>query len=173
MIENFSLLSQEEADQFARDLVAKINDANIFSDGLTFEILDKVDTDFLDGSCAILVGPVDGMSIERHGTWYCDEDSTAPDGEIEYDDTIESAVKNALKCIEAEFNGYKLELCDFEVDDEEVEDTEVEDVESGDDGIGHYEWFGFTGYDSQPYWQATGIVYIKCNMSCWLSVVKA
>jgi hypothetical protein len=170
MIENFSLLSPEGQKQFAADLVAKLNEQMVFSDEVDFEIFD-IEANEMDGS--LNIGVSVNTSIDRDAAWQCgdsDEASSTP-SDYDFSNLDKEDAKQAFKTLTAEFEGYTLELSDLEIDDEDVEAvSEVYDVTNEDAGIGHYEFWGETGYDSQPYCEVEGALAVNCSISAWLIV---
>ena len=170
MIENFSLLSPEEQQQFAAELVAKLNAAKVFSDDSDLTIYD-IDTDEMDGSIGIAIGVE--TAIDRDAYWQCGDSEEAYDMPEHYDFTESSSedAKKAFKTLATDFEGYILELREFDIEDYDVEGvSEVYDIENEDAGIGSYEYWGDTGYDSQPYCEVNGSLDVSCGISAWLVV---
>lgn len=56
------------------------------------------------------------------------------------------------------------------VHDLEITDIKISNTKKADAGIGDYEYWGDEGYDSRPYTEITGDVYISTEMGIWLEI---
>lgn len=165
IIENFSELTKQELEQFAADIVKKINDQKIFTKEVdlvldTDNFHDPIDPDKLTGNLYIYLKTKDDESINiaRGATWTASEDDLTDMNDAEFETDIVGGIIGALNCTEAEVDGYKLTLT---VDDGDADLTDVEvdshHIEHG--GIGHYEYWGYHGYDDYEYCEVEGTVY--------------
>ena len=172
LIQDFNTLSVEEQEAFAREFVQKINDTKVFTDEVDF-VFDVVDADEISGDLYIGVYTKEGqdIAVERKASWTCGsvEDLYDNPEDVEFDEYIETDVTKALKTLTTELDGY---IITIEVDDADGDtiDREVKDYSNEDDGIGSYEYWGFTGYDSRPYVAVTGIITQACGFSATLTV---
>lgn len=165
IIENFCELTKQEQEQFAADIVKKINDQKIFTKEADFEI----DTDFderifadeLTGDLSIFLRLKDGDSIgiARGASWTADEDDLKDLNDVEYDDDRCGALTAALDRTVAEIDGYKLTLSVDEADSDGVEDIEIDSHSTEHGGIGHYDYWGYQGYDDYTYCEVEGTIY--------------
>lgn len=175
MIDNFNALSPEEQMKFAQELVAKLNTAQTFLSGYEMK-LDELEANELDGSLDIFFS-VEDFEVGREAEWQAaDEDEayrTPSRFDVDFIGREEDEVRAEFKATQAEFEGYTLEIANLQIDDYEISDAEVDSTTDEDAGIGHYEYFGFEGYDSRPYVQVEGTVYCNCSISGCLNVVLA
>lgn len=154
IIENFSILPQEELNQFAKKLLDKINAEHIFSSETDFKFADSdaVWADEMTGDLVIALDTVDDVSVDVSATWQSPEDDPydfedADEDTPDFDDVF---VKEAI------IDGYKVTLSVDDYDYIENIDVTVDSYSHEDAGIGHYEFWGSTGYDSRPYLEVEG-----------------
>ena len=174
VIENFVELSVEEQVNFAKTLLEKINSENIFTEETNFEFQDVEPNDLTGGLC-ITVSLANPISVSRQATWEAGDEEGAeedPGRDAEYYDTLENDAKKSFKTLDTVVDEYSISL---HVDDVEEDDTtdaevEVEHLSHEDSGIGSYEYFGFKGYDSQPYVEVEGTItrYCDCNLTLYI-----
>lgn len=183
VIENFSLLTKEELKQFAEKLLNKINAENIFSSETNFELDDTAwwgtkdangaritgafQTDDMTGDLDIAIVTTDDVSASVKATWQASEDDP-----YDFDYASEEDPNfDELFGEEAIIDGYKVTLEVSDYDFIENEDVEVDDYTKEDSGIGSYEYWGHTGYDSHSYLEVEGTltntykVYLSLNVS--------
>jgi len=169
IIENFAALSFEEQKKFAADLVEKINKESSLSTIINFKIT-EVKADDLTGNLAIEVIPEDEtLEVDRKATWYAaDHHDMDPDSsEVEYVDLLKNDVKKMFKDA-ADVDGYKITLEVTDIDSVDTVGFEVDDYAEEDSGIGSYEYWGTSGYDSNPYVSVEGTITEECYV--WLSL---
>ena len=163
VIENFAALPENELEEFAKALVNTINSKGLFSADVKFDFADTW-ADELSGNLTISTGTVDEIELPRKASWVCDsrdEIEDDPGSEAEYVNSLSEDLAKLFQTMEAEIDGYKVSV---EIDDEEYNNSDpavdvvAEEVERGDAGIGSYEYWGYTGYDSQPYYEVTGTI---------------
>lgn len=165
VIENFAALSAQEQKEFAVALLKTINSENIFSSETNFELTNVEANDFT-GGLIIEVSHTNPIEVSRPATWTCAEEEDAgvdPKYDADYENDVYEDAKKAFKTTSTEIDGYKvsLEIADLY----ELENTEinVDSTSQEDAGIGDYEYFGFTGHDSQPYIQVEGTIVTACD----------
>lgn len=174
LIQDFNTLSAKEQEVFALELIQKINEAKVFTNDVDF-VFDLVDADETSGDLYIGVYTKEdqSMPVDREATWTCndEEDIDTPEDE-EFSEYISYDVEKALKTLTAEVDGYAVTIA---VDDADGDTTDVEVTKctNEDAGIGHYEYWGFTGYDSRPYLEVTGVITQACGFSATLTVSPA
>lgn len=177
IIDNFNLLSEEEKKQIAEEFITKINEQNLLSNEVDIELVEVLEGDELDGGLNIVFATVDALPFERVGHWQVgDEDelhSTPKIFDVEFDETIYKDAKAAFKTTSLQLDGYNISIDDIDVDDESIDEVEVEDYTHEDSGIGHYEYWGFEGYDSHPYIEVNGTLYCSGSVSGILYIVRA
>ena len=166
-VENFAALPLSEQRKFAEALLKTINSERIFHDDTNFE-LTGIEVDDISGGINILVSHTDPIAVERHATWVCersDNPEDDPGNDADYENYFLVDAKNAFKTASTVIDGYKVSLIVSDVDKDDTIDAEVEveNVSDEDDGIGSYEYFGFTGYDSRPYLAVEGTVTCYCE----------
>lgn len=172
VIENFAELSAQEQLAFANTLVKTINSENIFTDQTNFKI-DKVEANELSGGLDILLDIENTFYIQRPATWACGEYTEPEDtpDDAYFENSIDEDAQKAFKTLTAELEGYTLSL---EITDSDpghiTEVVKVDNVSKEDAGIGHYEFWGEEGYDSQPYWEVEGTLEYACTVYCALYV---
>ena len=172
VIENFALLTAEEQRAFAETLIKTINSESTFTTHTHFEIAD-IEVDDFTGGLIIQLSHTDLLPATREATWIClheDDAYSDPGYDAEYQTTLSEEVKKLFKTFEADIDGYYVDL---QLDDVEALETslvEVSGLSYEDDGIGSYEYFGFTGYDSQPYIEVEGSITNECECEFSLHV---
>lgn len=172
MIENFAVLSAEEQLEFAEDLVATINSESTFTNETNFKVL-SVEADDTTGDLMIEIDHEDFISVLRAATWTCsDEDEvySDPGYDADYGESIYDEAKQAFKTLSAEIEGYQVELDIADVDEEETVEVDVDYYSHEDAGIGSYEFWGHTGYDSRPYIEVNGTITKACSLALALFV---
>jgi hypothetical protein len=169
VIENFVGLSAQEQRAFAETLVKTINTEKTFIDDELKLI--TVGADELTGDLLIELECV--TSVERRATWTCSNDEDAAYEKPQYPEYEEYESKDAekaFKTLSAELNGYTLTLDVADADGEAIEEVRVDSISREDAGIGHYEYWGFEGYDSQPYTEVEGTLVQTCKVYLGLFV---
>ena len=164
MVENFNLLSEDEQLAFATELMKKINSENIFTSDVDFHITD-VEADELSGDLYIAISNEELFVVPRKATWQCDTVDDVNDGpgsDAEYENSVLEDAGKAFTTISAEVDGYKVTVEVDDVDEVDNLGVDVEDYTEEDDGIGPYEYWGHTGFDSRPYVEVTGEVSKGC-----------
>lgn len=160
VIENFSALSVEEQLKFAEALVKTLNSEATFIDGVSLSVK-KVEADDMTGGLIIEVSHDPKIEVARNADWTCDseeETDADPGYDADYENSAAEDAEQAFKALSTKIEGYTVSLSVEDTDEEEFLDTRVDKISHEDDGIGSYEYFGFTGYDSQPYIQVEGAV---------------
>lgn len=171
IIENFAAIPNKDQLAFATALVKTINSEKTFQDEVQFKIT-EVEPDDFTGDLVIGLSPVD-VVVTRDASWYCsddpdEDDMPADDDDVTFADYPSTDAKNAFKTLSTVIDGYKVTLDVIDADEGKIIDVKATDYERGDNGIGHYEYFGYEGYDSQPYMEAWGIVEQECK--CYLAL---
>jgi hypothetical protein len=172
VIENFSDISTKEQRDFAEALVKTINSERTFTDETDFAVR-SIEADSTTGDLIIELDHDELISIVREATWTCgdeDEIHSDPGYEADYADSVYEDAKKAFKTIVTEIEGYTVELDIADVDEEETIEVDVDDYSHEDGGIGHYEFWGETGYDSDPYIEVEGTITKACSCSLALIV---
>lgn len=170
VIENFAELSFEEQKKFAEALVKTINSENIFTGETDFKV-SGVEVDELSGNLIIIIDHDDLIEVRREATWTCssaDDVADDPGFEADYNNFLFEDTKKAFKTLSTEIEGYKVSLEVDDVDEDETIEVEVDNYSGEDSGIGSYEYWGETGYDSHPYIEVEGTIIKAC--SCALSL---
>lgn len=171
-IENFGVLSEQELREFADALIKTVNSESIFTDETNFNIV-ELEVDELSGDLYIGLATDDLILVEREASWECyDEDETYSDPGYEADfvASVYDDAKKAFKTLEAEIDGYSLELTIDDIDEEDTDEVIVDSTSHEDAGIGHYEYWGHSEYDSQPYIEVEGTLVKACNIALSLIV---
>lgn len=167
-IENFNKLSEQEAMQFAIDLINKVNSEKIFISNSYFK-LSGLEVDEMTGNLNVLVENEDPIYVAREATWQCDtlEDiNDDPGNNAEYSNLLFDEVKKAFKSDSTSIGSYMVTLDLIDVDDMDTTEVEVSNYSEEDAGIGSYEYCGHVGYDSQPYVEVEGII----TRACWCTI---
>jgi hypothetical protein len=171
IIENFAAIPVEDQIALATALIKTINSEKIFHDEVQFEIA-KVEPYDLTGDLAIELAPVT-IEVLRDASWYCSDDPDendmpADDDDITFAEYPDDDAKKAFKTLSTVIEGYKVTLSVDDADEGQVVGVEATGYEHGDNGIGHYDYFGYEGYDSQPYLEAWGTVEQECE--CFITL---
>lgn len=175
VIENFSMLSEAELKAFAEALVKTINSEGIFTSETAFKIY-EIDADETTGNLYIGLETEENVLVEREATWTCgdeDEIHSDPGYEADFADTCYDDAKKAFKTMKAELEGYDLDLSIDDMDEVDTDEVIVDNYHEDDAGIGHYEYWGHTGYDSQPYFEVEGTIVKACSIALTLTVSAA
>lgn len=165
IVENFAALSAKEQFEFAEALLKTINTESIFSADTKFE-LSGVEADDLTGGLWINATQTNPIEVPRRAVWTCnDADDAAEDPgfEADYENTIYEDAEKAFKTNSTIINGYTVTLDISDVDVGEAVSVEVDSMTNDDAGIGEYEYFGQTGYDSRPYVEVEGTIIKSCD----------
>ncbi len=175
VIENFAELSFKEQKDFAEALVKTINSENTFTDQTNFKVT-GVEADEMTGGLIIELEHEGTIEIEREATWTCGDDEDAayekPDNP-DFESYSFNDAEKAFKTLATELEGYSITLSVDDVDTEKITEVEVDSVSNEDAGIGHFDHFGFEGYDSQPYCEVKGTLTQACTVYCSLYVEAA
>lgn len=175
VIGNFAALSEKEQREFAEALVKTINSEHTFIDNTTLNIT-RVEADDLSGGLFIDVSHEPLIEVRRKATWYCDSVDYVeedPSYDADYKRFITNDAEKAFKTLSTEIDGYAVYLEIADADEEEFIEVEVDKITHEDDGIGDYEYFGFTGHDSRPYVKVRGTIVQACACSMTLFVEPA
>jgi hypothetical protein len=166
-IENFAALSEQEQRVFAEALIQKINAEHAFSDHTEFKIIDISVDEYYDGCLRIDATPTELLEVTRKAHWQASDDEDAYSAPYEYstddidydtDLNIFDEFAYILKTDSTRVDGYTVYAEIADADMEEISEVEVDNIEDDDSGIGSYEYFGFTGYDSNPYVEVDGTI---------------
>lgn len=171
-IENFAVIPAKDQIAFATALLKTINSEKIFHNEVQFEIL-GVEPDDLTGGLTIDISHSDPIKVYRDASWTCareEEASEDPGYDADYADYIVDDAKKVFKTLETVIEGYKVTLEFVDVDAGETFDVEVENISHEDDGIGSYDYWGYSGYDSRPYIQVEGVIGKECDCALALFV---
>ncbi len=172
VIENFAALSEKEQREFAEALVKTINSEHTFIDNTTFDIV-NVEADDLSGGLLIEVSHEPLIEVKRKATWYCDSEEYVeedPGYDADYPEALATDAEKAFKTLSTEIDGYTVSLDVEDADEAEFIEVEVDEITHEDDGIGDYEYFGFTGHDSRPYVAVEGTIVQACKCTLVLFV---
>jgi hypothetical protein len=175
VIENFNVLSEDELQRFAKELVDKVNKESIFSSETNFTI-DEVSAEELTGDLYIALSHEDSIDVVREATWSCGDEEEAysdPGYDAEYSNNFFDDAKASFNCLTAEIDGYEVSLSIDDVGSEETTEVEVDTISHEDDGIGPYEYGGVRGYDSRPYVEVEGKIICACDFALSLHVSPA
>ena len=180
-IENFAALSTEQQANFAKDLLSYINKEGIFSSETIFNFI-KAEVNDLSGELEIEASHTEPVSVARNATWTCsdidDVEFDINDSDIEYEqsltDDLNKALKTFFKTFSTIIEGYEVtvQVHDWDELDEE-RDIEAKHITHEDSGIGSYDYFGFSGVDSNPYIEAEGVITTKCDCALVFFVAPA
>ena len=168
----FAGLSVEEQIEFAKRLLEKINSENTFSAEANFEFQDVESGS--DGSL-LITASTDTIRISRKAAWSAGDEEGAyddPGFEADYINHLNDDAKKSFKTLVTVVDGYtvSLQIDDVEEDETSDADIEIDNISHEDDGIGSYEYWGFTGYDSHPYVEVEGTITRYCGCNITLSV---
>jgi len=166
-IENFAELPVQEQRAFAEALIKTINSESTFSSDVDFKIT-NVEADDMSGCLFIDVDTAGTMDVKREASWTCSDSEEAHDTPEDPDfvNSIYEDAKEAFKIKEVIIDGYKVLINDIvDVNTEETVEVEVDNISHEDAGIGHYEFWGETGYDSDPYCEVEGTLTVACYCS--------
>lgn len=176
MVENFAVLSVDEQINFAKDLIKKINSEHVFTDETKFEFQD-VDLDKTSKGLCVSISTTNPIRISREATWEAGTEEGAtedPGNNTEFEYSLLADAKKSFKTLSCEINGYTVSLQIDDIEKDETTDAEVEVVNltHEDAGIGPYEFWGFKGYDSQPYVEADGVITADydCNLTIFVDL---
>jgi hypothetical protein len=165
VIENFAELSFEEQMKFAEALINTINSENTFIDNNDFTIY-GIDDSAITGELIIELELADTIEVSREATWTCSSKAEMqhdPGYDASFANLLFEDAKKAFKTLSTVIDGYKVSLVMHEVDEEETIEVEVDNYSEEDAGIGGYEYWGHTGYDSQPYIEVEGTIVKACT----------
>lgn len=169
VIENFSIMSEADLEQFVNSFVADINSKNIFLSGIGFIATDWW-ADELSGNLLIDLSTQSPISVERKATWQSANPETVDELEdnVEYAASINDDARKSFKTTVSELNGYRMTLSVNDVDELDTTDVNVDTYTEEDSGVGSYEFWGAKGYDSHPYCEVEGTVTVSCD--CYLTL---
>ena len=102
-----------------------------------------------------------------------DDVNSYPSSDLYYNDDVYEEVKKVFKTFSAVIDGYNVELDINDIDDKEIVDFSVNKVTKEDSGIGRYEYWGDTGYDSHPYYEIEGTITNGCICDLFIIVSPA
>ena len=165
VIENFAALSAQEQRTFAESLIKTINSESIFSSEVDFEIT-GIEADDMTGGLIIEVDHTDSVDVPRAASWTAadeDEAYSDPGYDADYFNSIYDDAKKAFKTLEAVIEGYKVSLDISDVDEDDTVEVEVDSSSAEDSGIGSYEYWGSSGYDSHSYVEVEGTITKACT----------
>ena len=179
-IKDFSLLSKDELKAFAAKILEQVNASQVFIDGEKFTPdFGQMTIDKLTGDLEFVVclGDTEKLTVTVDTEWSCDldcEDLGRPserdiDIDLKYEKQDE-ILESALKAKEAVIDGYQVSIATSELEKREVIDVDVTDSYPDDSGIGEYEFWGATGYDSHPYTHVEGKATVACDGYYWIVV---
>lgn len=172
LIQNFNDLSWDEQKTFTLALIQKINETKVFTDE-TELVLDVIETDEASGDLYVGVYTKDGqdLTVERVAVWTCgtEEDAYEEPDEAEFSESILYDIEKAFKTFNTEIDGYLVNL-KIDYAEGETVDVDVKKCTDEDAGVGHYEFWGETGYDSRPYVEVTGVLTQKCWCQATLTI---
>ncbi len=176
VIENFAELSEQEQRAFAEALMKTINSEHTFTSESDFKVT-SIEADDMSGGLFIEVTNTEPIEVGCKATWQAaDEDdaySEPDDINVKYEIDVYDAVESTFKTKEAVIEGYEVSLHEVYDVDEKFVDVEIDDISDEDSGIGSYEYFGFTGYDSNEYVEAKGTILYECTCMIIFSVEPA
>lgn len=169
VIENFAALSAQKQREFAAALIKTINSESTFISNITFDLV-NVEADDMTGGLLIEVSHEPMIEVTRKATWQAgdeDEASSGPDSDYgaDYSEAVTTDAEKAFKTLSTEIDGYTVSLDISDVDEEETIEVEIDHISHEDSGIGHYEFWGEPGYDSQPYVEVEGTIVQACTCS--------
>jgi hypothetical protein len=160
-------MSEDELHDFAVAIIKTINSEKLFSDDISFEFA-NAELDEFNGGLWIELASEEPIEITRPATWQAaDADSIEEAEDIDFENSIYKDVERMFKTLNAEFEGYKVELNIADVDNTGIVAMIPGEIRHEDSGIGSYEYGDFRGYDSHPYVETTGTIVESCY--CYLS----
>ena len=172
-IENFAVIPAKDQIAFATALLKTINSEKTFHDEVQFEIV-GVEPDDITGGLTIDISHSDPIKVYRDASWTCAREEEASDEptdfETDFANYLMDDAKKAFKAESTVIEGYKVTLEVVDVDAGETIDVEVEDISHEDAGIGSYDYWGHSGYDSRPYIQVEGVIGKECDCALALFV---
>lgn len=181
VIENFAELSEKEQREFAAALLKTINSEKPFTADTEFTI-DEIEADELSGDLLIYVSTSDLLEVERDATWSCagasneDEEydnthATPKTRDVDFANSVMDDLDGLFKSKTVTLDEYTVSLSVDDIKELSVKEVaDVSDTSDEDSGIGGYEYFGFTGYDSHPYIEVTGSLLCECDLAITLTV---
>lgn len=166
----------ENITEFAKTILEKINSGKVFTKETIFEFYDT-ELDEVTGGLWILASSASPIRVSREASWTAGDEEGAhedPGNNAEYINTVSEDVKKVFKTFAAEIDKYKVSLQIDDIEEDETVDAEVdvENLSHEDSGIGSYEFWGFSGYDSHPYVDVEGIItrFYDCNVTLFVEV---
>lgn len=172
-IKDFNKATDAEIQELAKDLITKINTDNILYNGSNFKI-DNVEVDELKGMLYIDISIPDdeeGIGVYRDAQWQAlDTSDMYHPEDIDYGNTLEKDLLASFNTTSTNIDGYDVSLSVNDADVEDIIDVEVDSYSEEDSGIGSYEYWGATGYDSHPYLEVEGTIIQACSCYCTLDV---
>ncbi len=172
VIENFNELTEQEVQNFAAELVQKINSERIFVSDTDFKV-SEVEADEMTGNLYISVEHADPIEVSREASWTCssvDDVNNDPGYDADYTNSIFDDAKKAFNTLSATIDGYAVTLDIVDVDATSTVEVEVDGYSEEDAGIGDYEFWGQRGHDSRPYVEVEGTIVSSCECSLSLYV---
>ena len=171
---NFNVMSEQEQRAFADTLIRTINSQRTFTVDVDF-VLFGIEVDELAGSLVIYLSHGDDLvEVARPATWQAgneEEASVDPGYDADFSNSLFSDARAVFGSLSAEVDGYQVTLEVVDLDEVETVEVVVDEVREEDSGIGSYEYWGTTGYDSQPYVEVEGTIVKACSMSLALEVL--
>ena len=156
-------MSEAELRTFAESMLKTINSEHIFSDDISFEFV-KTEVDEFNGGLWIEISTGGDIEVERPATWQTgDEDEIESGYEADFVNSIYKDVENVFKTTKVELEGYHVELDIADAASVETIEVTADNVSSEDGGIGHYDYWGHSGYDSSPYYEVEGTIVEACD----------
>lgn len=175
VIDNFSLISDRERYQFASDIVERINAEGTFSSDIKFSLA-GVESDEFSGGLVIILSTADLVEVPREASWTCDSEEDAgndPGYDADYYNHIFDDVKKVFKTMSTKLDEYTVSLEVVDATEEDVISIEVHETTQEDSGIGDYDYWGASGYDSSPYVSVEGVINQACVIDLDLRVELA
>lgn len=171
VIQNFNVLSSEELQKFAEELIKTINTEHTFTDNGSLQ-LDKdnsIEASEFDGNLWIPVY-IEDFVVERPAEWTCSDyedryDAKDPDFTNYFTEDAEKSFKELSVIV----GDYKVTIEVTDGDEGETVDVVVNSYTEEDSGIGSYEFWGHTGYDSHPYLTIDGDIHQACT--CYMGLI--
>lgn len=172
VIENFAELSAQEQRAFAEALIKTINTEHLFTSEVDFKIT-EIEAVGITGSLEITAEHDGTIEIRRKATWQAIDSEDAeidPGYDADYEQSIYTDTERAFKTLSTTIDGYTVSLTVDDVDDDEAGSVEIDNISNEDSGIGSYEYWGDTGYDSNEYVEVKGTIIkdVKCFLTFWV-----